>query len=319
MVGQVILAVAIRDVPAHHVERLRRHPRRIGTHISDKTGRARIAQLDAFVQALGDLHRARGREVQLARRLLLQARSNKRRRRAALDLLALDALDGERQLLAGRYHLTGFLFGKLVVLVVDALAGVAKELGLELRRILALQQGIEGPVLLGAEGLALLLALDDYPQRDRLDASGADAAFDLIPENRADAVSDQAVQHATGLLRIEEGAVELGRMLDRLFYAILGDFMEQDALDLAIEALAQAVGDMEGDRLALAIRVGGEVDMVLALGLLLYILDDLGLARNDVVFGLEVMLDIDAEGALGQIDDMADRGGHHSSWPRGIA
>ncbi len=237
------------------------------------------------------------------------------RRRAAPDLLALDALDGERQLLAGRYHLTGFLFRKLVVLVVDALAGVAKELGLELRRILALQRSFEGPVFLGAKRLALLLALDDYPQRDGLDASGADAAFDLIPENRADAVSDQAVQHATGLLRIEEGSVELGRMFDRLFYPILGDFMEQDALDLAVEGLAQLIGDMEGDRLALAIRVGGEVDMVLALGLLLYVLDDLGLARNDMVFGLEVMLYIDAEGALGQIDDMADRGGHHIVGP----
>ena len=96
-------------------------------------------------------------------------------------------------------------------------------------------------------------------------------------------------------------------MLDRLLNAILGDLMEQDALDLAIETLAEAVGNMESNRLALAIRVGGEVDMLLALGLLLYVLDDLRLARNDVVFGLEVMLDIDAERAFGQIDDMADR------------
>src|SRR2546425_10793810 len=99
-------------------------------------------------------------------------------------------------------------------------------------------------------------------------------------------------------------------MFDRLFYAIFGDFMEQDALDLAVERLAEAVGDVERDSLALAIRVGGEVDMVLALGLLLYFIDDFRLARDDVVFGLEVMLDIDAEGAFGQIDDMADRGGN---------
>ncbi len=166
---------------------------------------------------------------------------------------------------------------------------------------------VERPVFLGAESLALLFPLDDYAQRDGLDPSRADAAFDLVPQDRADAISDQAVEHAARLLRIEERLVYLGRMLDRLLYAFFGDLVEQDAPDLSVEAAPEPGRDMEGDRLAFAIRVGGEVDVVLAFGLLFYLLDYFRLAGDHMVLGLEIMLDIDAERALGQIDDMTDR------------
>src|SRR5580693_5257768 len=99
-------------------------------------------------------------------------------------------------------------------------------------------------------------------------------------------------------------------MLDRLFYAILCNLMQEDALNLAVEGLAQLVGDVESDRLAFAIRVGGEVDVVFALGQLLYFVDNFGFTWDDVVFGLEIMLDIDTEGALGQIDHVPNRGSH---------
>ena len=115
-------------------------------------------------------------------------------------------------LLAGGDDLARLGLGQLVGLVVDALVVVAVEAGLERRRILALQARVEGPVLLGAERLALLLALDDYPQRHRLHASGADAALDLVPQQRADLVADQPIEHAARLLGVEQVVIELARI-----------------------------------------------------------------------------------------------------------
>ena len=77
-------------------------------------------------------------------------------------------------------------------------------------------------------------------------------------------------------------------------------------MDLAVD-LAELIGDMPCDRLALAIRVGREIDVLLVLGGGLDPLDDLRLAGDHVVFGLEAILDVDAELALRQIDHMADR------------
>jgi hypothetical protein len=158
---------------------------RIGTHISDKADSALIAELDAFVKPLCELHRPGGSEVELARGLLLQSRGDKRRRRRPPDLLALDFTDCKRGRFAGCDNRARLGLGELVRLIVDALVFVAVEPGLERRRIAGLQTGVERPVLLGAECLPLDLALDDYPQRHRLHPAGADPALDLIPEQRA--------------------------------------------------------------------------------------------------------------------------------------
>ncbi len=122
---------------------------------------------------------------------------------------------------------------------------MAVEAGLERGRIASLQARIERPVLFRAKCLALLLALDDYPQRHRLDPSGADSTLD---------------------------------------------------------------GDVPSDRFALAVGVGRQVDVVGLLGLRLDFLEHLRLAGDDVVLGLEVVVDGNPERALGQIHHMADRG-----------
>jgi len=70
---------------------------------------------------------------------------------------------------------------------------------------------------------------------------------------------------------------------------------------------AEALGDVPGDGLALAIRIGGEIDVFFVFRGLLELLDDLALAVDDGVLGLEVVLDVDAELRLGQVDDVADR------------
>src|SRR5580704_17820874 len=307
LLRDIFFAVSRDDMAADGLERLVRHARRIGAHISDKADRALLAKLDALVQLLRDLHRAARLIVQLARRLLLQARRDERRSGAAADFLALDALYRERRRFDRRDDLFGARLGQLVRLVVDAVVFVTVEPRLERRRILGRQTGVEGPVLFGAEGLALAFAVDDYPERNRLNPAGADAALDLVPQQRAQLVADQAVEDAARLVRVEQVVIELRRISDRLFYSRRRDFMQQNAADLGL-GLAEMIGDMPCDRLAFAIRVAGEVDVILALGGGLDLAEDLLFALDYYEIGREIMLDIDPELALGQIHDMADRG-----------
>src|SRR5262249_13543693 len=61
------------------------------------------------------------------------------------------------------------------------------------------------------------------------------------------------------------------------------------------------------DRLAFAVGIGREIDVLLALRRLAQLGDDLPLAVNDLILGGEILLDVDAELALGQIDDVPHR------------
>ena len=307
LLGNIFFAVTRDDMAADGLERLVRYARRIGAHISDKADRALLAKLDALIQLLRYLHRAPRLIVQLARRLLLQARRDERRSRAAADFLALDALYGERRRFDRRDDLFRARLGQLVRLIVDAVVFVTVEPRLERRWILRSQAGVEGPVLFGAEGLALALAVDDYPERNRLHPAGADAALDLVPQQWAQLVADQAVEDAARLVRVEQVVIELRGIGDRLFYGGRRNLMQQHAADLGL-GLAEMIGDMPCDRLAFAIGVAGEVDVVLALGGGLDLAEDLLFALDYDEIGREIVLDIDPELALGQVHDMADRG-----------
>ena len=90
--------------------------------------------------------------------------------------------------------------------------------------------------------------------------------------------------------------------------AELGDLAEGHPAGL-LERDVGGLGDVPGDRLALAIEVGGEEDEVGAAGGLLDVADLLASVVADDVLGLEVVVDVDAElalaGVLGQVADVA--------------
>ena len=71
-------------------------------------------------------------------------------------------------------------------------------------RVEARSRHVEQPVFLGDEALYLFLTLADYTQRDGLHAPGGEAALHLVPEQRAELVADEAVEHAARLLRLDE-------------------------------------------------------------------------------------------------------------------
>ena len=66
--GTILRAEALADQSANFVERVVGDARRIGTHVGDKTDRAFLAELDAFIQLLREHHGALDAEAELARR-----------------------------------------------------------------------------------------------------------------------------------------------------------------------------------------------------------------------------------------------------------
>ena len=94
LVRQVALAVGACDPLPAGGERLAGHLHAVGAHVGDQADRLAIER-DALEQALRGAHRAIGAEAELARRFLLQGRGRERRRRMALHLALLEALDRE--------------------------------------------------------------------------------------------------------------------------------------------------------------------------------------------------------------------------------
>src|SRR5262249_50104428 len=160
------------------------------------------------------------------------------------------------------------------------------------------------PVLLALKRLDLALAVDDQADGDALDAAGAEVLLDLLPEERADLVADQAVKDAARLLGVDPVDVDLAGMLERVHHGVARDFVELDAPRIFD---AERLDQVPGNRLPLAVGVGGEVNVAAVLGGALQVVNDALPFGDERVRGPEAALDIDAELALGQVAHMPHR------------
>ena len=302
-----LLAIQLGGLRAGGIDAGGGQRRGVRTHISD---------VAVFVQALRDTHRALRGEAQLPAGLLLQRGGHERRVRAAgvwLFLHVCDvqflALNSGRQLLrallvqdqrgAGLAGLEGGVVLKVAALR-DALAAHGGELGLEGCRITVQpgggvdrELGGQVPVVGGAEGHALALALDDHAGGDGLHTPCGQARHDLLPQHRGDLVAVKAVEHAAGLLGVHEVVVQLAGVFHGLEDRGLGDLVENHAADrdLGLQNLQQ----VPGDGLALAVGVCCEQQLVDLLELGAQVSDALLLIRGDHVEGLEALIHVHAE------------------------
>jgi len=121
------------------------------------------------------------------------------------------------------------------------------------------------------------------------------------------------VHQPAGLLGVDQAHVDLARGLERAAHGLAGDLVELDPLRLA---QPQHLREVPCDRLSLAIGVGGEDDLALALHRLLEIADRLLPALDDLVSGLEALLDVHGQLALGEVPDVAHRGAHVEAVPQ---
>src|SRR5204863_4279643 len=225
------------------------------------------AELDAFVKPLRQSHGASYAEAQLARGILLKFAGGERRRRTAAALFLLYAPHRPLRLL----QLGADGICRLLAADFKLVAGQADITGIEIGGLGTDEIGIHGPVFLLLESLDLALAVHDQAQSNGLHSPGRDAAADFIPQQRRDLVADDSVKHAPRLLRVDEIAVNVARLLECIQYGALGDFIEGHAADqwaaflllgfLSVNAIAtQFFRQVRSDGLAFAVRIRREIN-----------------------------------------------------------
>ena len=308
---QVALAVVRSDQLAAGGDRLLGDLHAVGSHISNE---ADGLALDghALVEPLRDPHGMGGGEAELAAGFLLQGGSSEGRRRVALGGLGLDRGDREGSGLERLLECLRFR-ASADVEPLDLLAVGADQAGLELVAARGRELGHQRPVFARNEALDLELAVAHQPQRHRLHASGRAGARQLAPQHRRQRKADQIVERTPRQIGIHQGAVDGARMLHGVEHGSLGDGVEHHALDrLRLDRLLllEHLEHMPGDGLALAVRVGGQDQLVGPFDRphdLVHVLLGLGV---DLPEHVEIVLGIDRAVLGRQVPHMAERGQH---------
>ena len=303
------VAEILADDPARRRDRLGREVDAVGAHIGNEAGGA-VADVDALVKTLGDLHRARGREAELARGFLLQCRSGEGRVGVALDRLRLDRRDGEARRLQRVLERLGLSPGADVE-TVDLLAVGADETGGEGRIGLGPQMGDDRPIFARNEPLDLELAVADDAQRHRLHPPGRSRARELAPQHRREGEADQVVERPARPVGVDQRLVDFARMAHRLLDRVLGYSVEHHPIDALVLEQLLALEDfvhVPGDRLALAVRVGRENHSVGVLDRVADVAQPLGRLGVDLPAHGEIVVGIDRAVLGRQVPHMAERG-----------
>ena len=302
--GQEGLAVGALDHFAHRGERFIGDAGGVRADIGHKALQAFPCQFHALVELLGDLHGLAGVEVELARGLLLQVGGGERRGGHFAALALFDGAHAVRPLAGAREQRVALLAG----VYVHFFAVFAVKARGQLR---AVDHEASGDVVifLGQEGVDLIFAVADHLRRHGLHAAGGEALFYLRPEDGADLVAHQAVEHAPRLLGVDAVDVNAARVLDGGLDGLHRHFVELDAAG-GMLVDAQHIGQMPGNGLALAVRVGGEIDLRGRARLLADAVEDVAASADGDVLRLEVVLRGNADLRFGKVAHMSLRGFH---------
>ena len=149
--------------------------------------------------------------------------------------LLFDVADEPRrafQRLDDRLH--GRIVFQTKLFVVDLLGFPLDEFGLERRRQAPFQRRRQRPILHGLKCADIFFALTNQPNRHRLHTPRAQTAPHLGPQKGADLIADQTVEHPARLLRLVLLGVELDRPGNGRQDRLLGDLVEQDAVNVAV-------------------------------------------------------------------------------------
>ena len=226
-----------------------------------------VGRVHALVQALGDRHRPLGAEAELAARLLLEGAGRERRRRVALRGAGRERrrrpASGPRIAAACRSAVSPSPMSTALPSIRTSVRGERRPVG---RR----EQRLERPVLAGRERPDLALALDDHAAR-RPTARGRPTGrrAPCARQERAQRVARRGGRRSGAPAARRRGRWSMSRGLanaSRIAPSVI-------SLKVTRRRLAwRDVGglrDVPRDRLALAVEVGGEPDLVGAAGGLL--------------------------------------------------
>ncbi len=170
---------------------------------------------------------------------------------------------------------------------------------------------LDVPVARRHEADALPLTLDDEPGRGALHSSRRQPRVDLLPKDRRHLVAVEPVEDAPGLGRVDEPVVDATWAADRLVDRGAGDLVEDHPLHG--HAWLQRLEEVPGDRFALAVFVGGEVELVGVLERGAQLLHDLFAAGGQLIGRLEPVVDVDGKPLAGQIGHVPNGRAHLES------
>ena len=294
------------DHPAGGIDGLPGQGDAIGPHIGDQP-RGFAADVDALIQALGDVHGHLGAEAQLARGFLLQCRSGEGRLRAALDRFGRNLCNAVILPLQDLHGGFGGLAGGEGEFL-DPFPVKAHKTGRQRRPLLRLEFAADRPVFARLEGLDLEFAFADQAQRHRLHPPGRTRTGQLAPQYRRKGEAHQIVERPARLLGIDQIHVDIARMGDAFLHGAFGDFIEHHPLDIdpfQHPPRIQRFQHMPGNGLALAVGVGGQIQGVGAFDRFGDFAHMLGRFRIDLIGHGEIFLRSDGTVLGGQVAHMA--------------
>ena len=297
--GHIFTAVFGGDEGAAAVLRFRRNRHGVRSHVSDETDGAGT-HIHAFVQLLGDPHGLAGGEAEGAAGCLLERTGDKGRiskfsagsRSHIRNMPRGDRLDFPEQFVCIGLVVDFKLFA--VDLCQFGAEGVFVGIRIEFRH--------KVPVFFRDEGEDLPFPFADETERHTLHAAGGNTPFDTGPEQGADLITHDPVQHAACLLGVHQRHVDVARILKRLFNGGLGDLVECHPAERCFPVdLAQHFFQVPRNGFPFAVRVGRQIDLVGGFCRGFQFGKVLAAPFVFFILGLKIVFNIHAERPFGQV------------------
>ena len=276
LLRDVAIAKLLLDSAPRAVDRLRCHLYAVGTHIGNETDRL-AADVYALIELLCHLHRSRGIEAEIGGGGLLQGGCGEGRTGIALDRLCLDALDHVARAFEQGLEAMGVVSG-LDRAVLQPLAVGGDQSSLELIAPRGAEQCGDIPVLFRNEAFDFGFAVADEAEGDGLHPARRAGARQLAPKDRRQVEADKVVEGAAGEIGVHQRGIDIPRRGHGVKDRLLGDGVEDDALDGLVPQhapLLEKIENVPGNGLAFPIRVGREEQAVGSLNRVGNVLDAL--------------------------------------------
>ncbi len=304
----VFLTVIAAEHCADVVDRFGRQIDAVGAHISDEADGLAV-DFDALIESLREAHGVRRREAELAARLLLHGRRSERRRRIAPRRLGLDGGNFE----GGRSRSHVKVFGLRAGADIEPLELLP--VGADEARFESFPRGVANVAEIDQYSLATNFSISSsrsHTSRSATDCTRpAERAPGSLRQSTGESVKPtRVIERTAGEIGIDQSGVDDARMFHRIGHRLLGDGVKHHPFHgLLLERVLflEYLKHMPGDRLTLAVGVGGQNELIGAFEGLGDVVEALVRLGVDLPDHAEVIIGVDRAVLGRQVADMAKR------------